>query len=160
MSVIKEWKCAAHGGFEGTHPICPEMGCESADVQRDFRTPVGISKGQYSRFDRGLRKTADMMQISDWKTARPGESSFAGRGAEAPLGTEVLWGAKAVEQKMGVPFANQMTAAAQPLTVPGRDPASDPYVRVNSGMRAAANTLGLTRQVLPPAEVTAPMRKE
>jgi hypothetical protein len=134
------------------------MGCDSENVVRDFRTPVGISKGQYSRFDRGLRKTADMMRIDNWKTARSGETAFAGRGGDAPIGTEVLWGAKAVEQKMGVPFATQMAAAARPLAVDR--PETDPYVRVNSGMRAAANTLGVTKQVLPPAEITAPMRKE
>ena len=151
MSVIKEWKCGRHGGFEGTHAICPVMGCESENVEREFRTPVSVSQGKYKRFDAGLRKTADRMGIPDWKTAREGEAGFAGRAN--PLGTQVLWG-NDVQKEMGVPFAQQMQAAAKPLTVEGKDPKKDPYLTMNNGMRATANELGITRAVRPMAEVT------
>jgi len=156
MSVIREWKCSTHGCFEGSHPICPELGCDSSDVERVFLTPVGISKGKYQRFENGLRQTADRMGISNWKTAREGESSFAGRG---PVGSEVLWG-NDIEKVMGQPMAAQMAAASAPLNVPGKDPSKDPYLTVNNGMRYAANEIGLTRNNLPRAEVTKPMREE
>ena len=138
------------------------MGCLSENVTREFRTPVSLSKGQYNRFDRGLRKTADMMGVSNWKTARPGESSFAGRGVDAPLGTEVLWGNEVAKHPAmgGRSFAALTAEAARPLdtsqlSLSPEKAAVDPFVRVNSGMRAAATTLGVTRKSLPPAEITA-----
>ena len=152
---MKEWKCALHGSFDGTHPICPTLGCMSENVEREFRTPPGVSKGLYQRFDAGLRRSAERMKIDNWRTARAGETAFAGRGTDAPIGTEVLWGAEAVQKTMGVSFAAQMQAAAQPLNLPAKG--DDPYVRVNNGMRAAANTIGITKSVLPKAEITAPM---
>ena len=158
---MKDWKCAAHGSFEGTHPICPEMGCLSEKVEREFRTPVSVSQGKYNRFDRGLRKTADMMHIPNWKTARAGETGFAGRGQDAPLGTQVLWGNEVGKAPgfEGKSFASLSAQAAQPLTEVAQRmapdvAAKDPYIVKNNGMRAAATTLGVTRQVLPPAELT------
>ena len=156
MAVIKEWKCAAHGDFEGSHPICPELGCDSASVERAFRTPVSVSQGKYKRFDGGLRQTADRMNIANWKTAREGESSFAGR---APIGQELLWG-KDIEKTMGRPMAQQIAAAQAPLKLPGKDVAKDPYLTMNNGMRAVANEVGLTQGRLPKAEITRPMRDE
>jgi hypothetical protein len=150
MAIIREWKCARHGDFEGSHPLCPEMGCDSARVERAFRTPVAIGQGKYARFDAGLRKSADMMGIDNWKTARPGETGFAGR---APIGARVLWGDE-VAKEMGAPLAEQMAVAARPLSVAGKDPATDPYLTVNNGMRATANELGITKAVRPPAETT------
>lgn len=152
MSVIKEWKCAKHGHFEGTHAICPEMGCISENVERVFLTPVSVSAGKYARFDKGLRRTSEMMGIPNWKTAREGETAFAGR---APLGQELLWG-KDVEKVMGVPFAQQVQAAAAPLRIPRLEAENpnDPYLRVNNGMRATANTTRITQHPLPRAEVT------
>ena len=164
---MKEWRCAAHGSFDGTHPICPSMGCMSEHVEREFRTPVSISKGKYSRFDAGLRQTADRMGISNWRTARPGETAFAGRGQDAPLGTQVLWGNEVAKcpEMQGRTFAQLSSAAAQPLTeiaarMAPEKAAKDPYIKSNNGMRAAATTLGLTGRVLPPAEITRPMQKE
>ena len=77
MAVIKEFKCAKHGDFEGTHPICPHLGCASENVVRDFRTPVGVSQGRYARFDRGLRNTSERMGIGDFRTARAHFSSVS-----------------------------------------------------------------------------------
>ena len=163
MAVIKEFKCAKHGSFVGSHPICPKLGCMSESVEREFLTPVGISKGRYNRFDQGLRKTSEMMSISNWKTARAGESSFAGRGQDAPIGTEVLWGTE-IQKKMGMSMPQLTTAAASTLPqveeriarAQGADAAArDPYVKKHNGMRAAATTLGVTQHTLPPAEITA-----
>jgi hypothetical protein len=155
MAPIKEWRCAQHGDFDGSHPICPSMGCASEHVERVFRTPVGISKGNYKRFDAGLRRTADVMGIRNFRTAHEGEAGYAGRAAEAdaPIGQKLLWGPQEVQKVMGVSLANQLQAAQQPLSVPNRDPGTDPYLTVNNGMRASATTLGITRQVLPPAEI-------
>ena len=167
MSVMKEWKCAAHGSFEGTHPICPTLGCLSDAVEREFRTAPSIRSGMTDRTDRGLRKTADMMRINNWRSARAGESSFAGRGVDAPLGTEVLWGNEVAKHPGmgGRSFAALTQAAATPLdpaslNMPPERAAVDPYLTKNNGMRAAATTLGVTRNVLPPAEVTRPLAPE
>lgn len=155
MPVLKEWRCAAHGDFEGTHPICPSMGCMSDHVERAFRTPVGISQGKYRRFENGLRTTAERMGISDWRTAREGEAGFAGR---APLGSEILWGDEVKKHpEMGGRSFSQLTAAAQqPLAVDR--PANDPYVTINSGMRTAATELGITQSRIPRAEITGDLR--
>jgi len=161
MAMMKEWKCAVHGSFDGTHPICPEMGCESASVTREFRTAPAIHGGMTSRTDRGLRRTADMLGINNWKSARQGEVSFAGRGQDAPLGTEVLWGNEVAKHPAmgGRTFAQLTQAAATPLdasqlNIPPEKAATDPYITKNNGMRAAATTLGVTRNALPPAEIT------
>ncbi len=151
MTIIKEWKCAQHGSFEGTHPLCPAMGCFSEHVEREFRTPVSVSKGKYARFDRGLRDTADRMNISDFKTAREGETAFAGR---APIGQELLWG-NDIQRVMGRPLAEQINSAHTPLVAPANVAANDPYLTINSGMRAAANTIGITARKTPQAEFTA-----
>ena len=150
MAIMKEWRCAAHGTFEGTHPICPAMGCESADVQRVFLTPVSISKGQYRQHEAGLRRSADVMGITDWKTAREGETGFHGRSVDSAIGSKVLWGDE-VGKTMGRPMMEQVQAAQQPLAL---DRPGDPFVTVNSGMRAAANTVGITQRRLPQAEIT------
>jgi hypothetical protein len=160
MAVMKEWKCAAHGHFEGTHPICPALNCSSDRVERAFVTPVSISKGRYASFERGMRNTAERMGISDFRSARAGDVSFAGRGQDAPLGTEVLWGNEVARHPGmgGRTFANLTQQAAQPLTVAGVDPEVDPYLSINNGMRAAATTLGVTKRVLPPAELTGELK--
>jgi hypothetical protein len=162
MSVIKEWKCPIHGTFEGSHPICPGYGCISEGVERVFLTPVGISQGKYSRFEAGLRETANRMNIRDWKSAqREGDSGYRGRAAEAQndaaalkAGQPVmLWGQKAIQETMGVSMAAQMAAAAAPLNVKSKQP-NDPYLRVNNGMRATANTTHVFDHAAPPAELT------
>lgn len=152
MAVLKEFKCAQHGDFEGTHPICPALGCISENVERVFRTPVGISQGKYKRFDAGLRRTAEGMGISDFRTGKEGDTAFAGR---APIGQEVLWGGD-VQKVMGRSFADQMQAAQAPLHVPAIEAAkpNDPHLTVNNGMRTTATELGLTQSRLPRAEVT------
>ena len=166
MAVIKEFRCALHGAFDGTHPICPEMGCLSENVEREFRTPVSIGSSGTQRFDRGMRRTAEMMNISDWKRAdRAGDSSFAGRGTDAPLGTQVLWGNEVAKhpEMGGRSFASLTQAAATPLTAVaerlGDKAVRDPYITRNNGMRATATTLGITQKVLPNAEITGEMKR-
>ena len=48
-----------------------------------------------------------------------------------------------------------MQGAQQPLQVEGKDPAKDPYLTINNGMRATATELGITQSRIPKAaEVT------
>lgn len=115
MAIIREFHCPKHGDFEGTHPICPGYGCDSSQVERAFRTPVGISKGLYARFDAGLRESAERMGIRNFKTVKGEEVSFGGRAAQEnkELGQEVLWGDQV--KKIGMPMDALMSQAAQPF---------------------------------------------
>ena len=110
MSVMKEWECAEHGVFDGTHPICPEVCCASDKVTRVFLTPPTISDGMLKRFNKGLQKSADMMGIGNFRTAREGESAYgnAGKG--------MLWG-NDVQKVLGVDMATLQAQAAVPLNV-------------------------------------------
>jgi hypothetical protein len=152
VSVIKEFECILHGPFEGSHPICPENGCESASVTQVFLTPVTIGSSFRKRFDAGMRKSADMYQIDDWKSAKAGDTSFAGR---APVGQELLWG-DGCKKVMGRSFAELTGLAQKPLVVDKRDGSGQLRLDRNNGMREAATEAGITRRRLPKAgEVTA-----
>jgi hypothetical protein len=152
MAVIKEFECLLHGTFEGSHAICPEFGCESKAVTQVFLTPVGIGTNFRKRFDAGMRKSADMYQISDWKSSKEGDTSFAGR---APLGQELLWG-DSCKKVMGRSFAELTGLAQKPLIVDKRDGSGQVRLDRNNGLREAATEAGITRRRLPKAgEVTA-----
>jgi hypothetical protein len=151
MAVIKEFECIFHGNFEGSHPICPENGCLSEAVTQVFLTPVTIGSQFRKRFDAGMRKSAEMYQIDDWKSAKAGDTSFAGR---APVGQELLWG-DGCKKVMGRSFAELTGLAAKPLVVEKRDGGQIRLER-NNGMREAATEAGITARRLPKAgEVTA-----
>ncbi len=122
---------------------------------------VGVGRARVPDADRGLRRSADGLNISNWRTARAGESSFAGRGVDAPLGTQVLWGNEVSKhpEMGGRSFAQLTASAATPLdpnalNLPPEKARVDPHITHNNGMRTAATTLGVTRNVLPPAEFT------
>lgn len=146
MGVMREWACLEHGEFEGTHPICPFMGCRSEAVTRVFLTPPSISKGKYKRFEAGLRKSSEMYGISNFKTARNGETAFEGRATteSKDLGMEVLWGTD-VEKKMGKSFAQLSTLAHQPLVV------GDKVNTRNNALAELATEAGLTSRAIPRA---------
>ena len=149
MSVMREWSCLEHGPFEGTHAICPGYGCDSRAVTQEFRTPVTIGSQFRKRHEAGMRKSADMMQISDWKSAKAGDTSFAGR-ADPAIGTEVLWG-DASKKVLGHSFSELTQIAAKPLTGKG----GEVIMSRNNGMQEAANSTGITQRRLPQAhEVT------
>ena len=149
MAVIKEWKCPHHGGFDSSHPICPAMGCDSADVTREFRTPPGRRSDSTARFDQGLRRTADGFNRSDLKSARAGESQ-AGNGA-----SQMFWGADGVQKGMGISMGELVKSAAAPFTV---ETDQGKFV-VPDGMRQAAG-MGMTKRVLPPAEIVKPAKPD
>jgi len=152
MAVMREWVCLLHGEFEGTHPICPASRCNSKAVTQEFRTPVGIRSAYLKRHDAGIRKSADMYQIADFKTAKPGEVSFAGR-ADPTLGQKVLWGNEC-QKVLGHNFAELSQVAARPLCVPTKDGRLLTLTR-NNGMAEAAESAGVTRRAVPRAgEIT------
>jgi hypothetical protein len=147
--ILKEWSCLEHGPFEGSHAICPAMGCDSRAVTQEFRTPVGIRHANTARTDAGIRKSVDMYRLGDVRSAREGEASYGGdKGKE--LGMEVLWG-NDVQKKMGRSFAELSNAAAQPLVVKKRDGSGSLRLDRNNAMREAATELGITKRRVPHA---------
>lgn len=153
MAVLREWKCAHHGSFESSHPICPNFGCESEAVEREFRTAVSIVSSGRRRFDNGIKQTVDGMRLGNLRTAhRDGDSSYGGDKARE-LGTEILWGdeVKKRPEFRGMGFDALTQQAQQPFSVQRRD-GSVETLTDNNGMRQAANEVGITKRVLPKAE--------
>lgn len=64
MPIIKEWKCAAHGSFEGPEGICPH-GCPLRFVVQEFLTPPAIHDGTTAYTDRTLQGLADSVGLTD-----------------------------------------------------------------------------------------------
>lgn len=149
MAVIKEFNCIEHGEFDGTHPICPSHGCDSKHVAQEFRTPVGIGTQAKKRFDAGIRRSSDMMHISNFRTAREGETAHGGNVGKE-LGMELLWG-NDINKKMNRPLANMIGEAQKPLVVPKRDGSGLLRLDRNNAMREAATEAGITRRRLPKA---------
>jgi len=143
--ILHDWRCGKHGIFEGSHPICPAMGCDSSDVVKVFLKPPGSRSDATRRFDAGLRENARRYGLPDIRSARAGEAAYGGK-----TGDGLLWG-DAVNQvvKPGTNFAS-LAAAAQ---------ASNRYrmpdgsiTSVPNGMRLAATEVGVTKRALPRAE--------
>jgi hypothetical protein len=151
MAIMREWLCLEHGEFDGTHPICPGNGCDSAHVSQEFRTPVGIGRNSTKQFDQGLRRTAETYRIDNFKSAKAGETSFAGR-AE-PGSPQVLWGDDS-RKVLGKSFAELSQVAAKPFEMTTR---AGKHVKLehNNGMRDAATNVGITRRRIPTAEFSA-----
>lgn len=145
MAIIKEWFCAEHGEFEASHPICPALGCDSSDVIQEHRTPPAIMSDTTKRTDAGLRKTADSYGLSNLRSAKEGESAKPNNQADG-----VLWGEQA-QKFLGVP----LTQAHVPVTYNVKNDKGEAQQWTDrGGMRTAANDIGITRSVLPPAERT------
>src|SRR5437016_7570872 len=144
MGVIREFECEAHGYFESTHPICWALGCDSAHVKRVFLTAPSVGSPELKRFHEGLKRSADLMGITNFRSAREGESSFGNSGKG------LLWGDE-IKKVLGVDLGQLSAAAAQPLTVIHRDGTKEAVDK--SPMRELAAE-GMTRAVLPkPAEL-------
>lgn len=147
MSVIKEWNCVLHGEFDGSHPICPEMGCDSKAVVREFRTAPTIRSSTMKKFDAGIRRSSDMMKINNFRTAREGEAAYGGDAGKAS-GLQVLWGSES-NKVLGRSFAELTAIAQKPLHVPKRDGSGTLSLTRNNAMREAATEAGITRRALP-----------
>lgn len=88
--VIKEWKCEAHGYFEGTEPVCPQ-GCTS--VMQVHLTPIAIKSDKTKHNDSTLKQLALDYNMSDIKSTREGEAQpprFANQQPSDPFA--VRWG--------------------------------------------------------------------
>jgi hypothetical protein len=113
MGIIHEWFCGDHGEFEGTHGICPAFGCDSHDVVKEHRTPVGIKSDSTKRFDAGIRETARSYGQSDFNSAkREGDSSKANSQAD-----QVLWGDEGARM-LGKPLTQAAAPAQFQITNP------------------------------------------
>lgn len=144
MSVLKEWECPVHGDFEGTHPVCPEIGCE-AEVKQVFRTPVAIGSQVLRRFDAGIKKSVDMMGLGNLRSARAGETSYGG-----DAGKGVLWGDD-IQRVLGVDLKGLLAASSRPLKVTYKD--GHQQTMETSVLKELAAE-GATRKTLPrPAEL-------
>ena len=145
MSVMKEWECPQHGCFESTHPICPDITC-SADCRQVFLTPPTVSDGTLKRFDAGVRRSAELMGITNFRTARAGEAAYGNSGKG------MLWG-NDIQKALGVDMGTLAAAASVPLTVTHKDGHQEKIEK--SPMRELARDSGLTKRVLPiPADRT------
>jgi hypothetical protein len=144
MAVIKEWECLDHGFFESTHPICWALGCESQRVRRVFNTAPSIGSPELKRFHAGLKKSADMMGITNFRSAREGEAAYGNSGKG------LLWGDD-VQKVLGVNMDQLRAAAATPLTVTKKDGSQE---RVEKSVMRELAAEGMTKRVLPrPAEL-------
>ena len=142
---MKEWECPAHGVFEGTHPLCPELGCE-ADCVQVFLTPPLIGDETLKRFNAGIKKSVDMMGLGNLRSARAGEAAYGNNGAG------VLWGDD-VKKFLKVDMASLVNAAATPLQVTMKDGHTE---TINKSVMRELGQEGITKRVLPrPAETTA-----
>ena len=149
MGVIKEWNCIEHGDFVASHPICPENGCTSRHVTRVFLTAPMIGKDSTRRFDAGIRKSSEMMRISNFRSARGGEAAYGGDVGK-DKGLQVLWGDQC-RKVMGRSFSELTQIAHNPLVVQKRDGSGELRLERNNAMREAATEMGITKRNLPPA---------
>jgi hypothetical protein len=108
MAVVKEYRCAAHGPFEGTEQACP-YGCPPRFVVREFRSAPAFQAKRTRNIDGTLRGIAsdfgltDMkndpkggvsvmqalrsgkVQRSNWLKLNHAEPGFSSRGDQAPV---------------------------------------------------------------------------
>lgn len=69
MAKIKrEYRCFAHGFFEGTQPICP-YGCDTA-IERAFLTAPALSSPRTRNIDRTLAALAKDYGLTDMTNRR------------------------------------------------------------------------------------------
>lgn len=84
MSVNKEWRCMAHGSFEGAEPRCPH-GCST--VVREFLTaPAGKSE-KTKISDRALSRLAQRYNLGDMSN----RNGSVGASRKGPPGMEPIW---------------------------------------------------------------------
>lgn len=79
MAVIKEFRCAGHGYFDATEPVCPH-GC-TVGVERVFLTPPGLGFGVAKRTDALLEGVARDHGLSDMNN-RGGKAARVLSGSE------------------------------------------------------------------------------
>lgn len=148
MAVLHDYQCKKHGIFEGSHPICPHMGCESEDVKMVFLKAPGTLSAKTKNFDRQTRDTVNSYQLDYLKSAqREGDTSYGGHSAG-----QVLWGDEGAKHFNGVD--GLLAASAQGVAESRAFAKSHGVPDVSSGMRMAATAVGLTEQVMPKTVVS------
>lgn len=148
--ILHDWHCRDHGNFEGSHPICPEMGCESEHVVKVYLKAPGIRSDFMKRHDAGIRKSADSMHLGNFRSARAGEAAYGGDIGKP--GERVLWGSD-VNKVSGKPFAALTQQAEATSKFRKKDGSTEV---VPNGMRLAAQA-GITSRPIKPAERTVSM---
>ena len=68
-AILKEFRCFAHGKFEGHDPVCP-MGCTT--VERAFYTAPGAKSDKTRASDRALERMAQRYGLSDISASKTG----------------------------------------------------------------------------------------
>jgi len=84
MAVTREWKCLAHGPFEGPNGVCPH-GCTV--VVREFRTAPGGKSEKTKISDRALDRLAARYKLTDMSN----RNGSVGDSRGYPKGMEPLW---------------------------------------------------------------------
>lgn len=111
--ALHDWQCPVHGDFEGSHPICPALGCLSEDVIKVYRKAPSIGTARTRRVDRTLRGLAEAHGLSDMSN-RDGQSV-------AGSSDRMLWGSQA-DTLLPVALRGQnLFAAAKTPTIMGED---------------------------------------
>jgi hypothetical protein len=128
--VLHDWECAKHGVFEGSHPICPALGCSSEKVSKIFLQAPGFKSEKTKFADASLKDIAQRygmtnMSNKDGKAVKEGNPGAA------------IWG------KEGYKGFDRMVAEGQ-------------QHKQESGMRTASKWTGMDKRPLPPAEVVVP----
>lgn len=163
MAVLKDWKCPQHGTFESSHPICPNFDCDSKGVEQAFLKPPGYKSDWTKRFDQGIRRSADVYKVGDFKSARAGEAAIVRPPAQDKL---VYWGDEASMPQaaggLGMSMEQMVQGAQRPYVVNQLNENTGNYeqVRIPDGMRLASasgiNSFGMNKggSVIPKAEIT------
>ena len=85
MAVTKEYRCLAHGPFEGKEAVCPS-GCTT--VIREFRTAPATRSDRTKASDKALERLAARYGFSDLSNRKG--SVGATRAAQSPF--QATWG--------------------------------------------------------------------
>jgi hypothetical protein len=141
-----DWQCALHGLFEGSHPICPRLGCESAEVTKVWIKPPGVLSVKTKFQDKSLRDIAQTYGLSDLRKPVEGEAQKQAPG--------LLWG-RAGAAKIGMDWDKTVAAASASPQVQGPNGAVE---RLPNPLEIVAKdpSFGLSKRLestLPPAAV-------
>lgn len=86
MAVTKEWRCLAHGEFDGAEGVCPR-GCTT--VVREFRTAPAGRSAKTKTSDQALERLAKRFGLSDMTN----KDGSVGGSRKHPKDLAPVWGA-------------------------------------------------------------------
>lgn len=118
---LHDFRCAAHGNFESTEPICPH-GCDGSFVQKVFLKAPGLTSDRTKGIDKNLRDLAADYRMTNM-TNRNGSVGRPDPGAQqrvqeaqerlAPMWGKMPTGDGAVQQALAEHHAAPDNALAQ-----------------------------------------------